>query len=279
MAPQPEVSLELESQLVSNARAGDSTAFESLVGPLRRPLYGYIYKMAANPQDAEDLLQDTLVRVLESLPSFRREARFKTWLFGIATHVCLDHLRARKRFRLEAQVIGEREAQASPETMAYVAAVLSEPEFVFEIREHVAFCFACVSRTLEPEDQAALMLREVLGFTNQESANILEISEPVFRHRLSSARSIMTKNYDGLCQLINKTGVCYQCQGLRELTPERNRGKDLVQIEVAPGIPVSAGSLLDARLEIVRNADLEHGGSAPLHRMFLQGLSAREESR
>src|SRR5437868_5979817 len=152
MSPQPEVSLEQESQLVSNARAGDRTAFESLIGPLRRPLYGYIYKMAANPQDAEDLLQDTLVRVLESLPNFRREARFKTWLFGIATHVCLDHLRARKRFRLEAQVIGEREAYESPETLAYVNAVLSEPEFVFEIREHVAFCFACVSRTLEPED-------------------------------------------------------------------------------------------------------------------------------
>ena len=94
MSPQPEVSLEQESQLVSNARAGDRTALESLIGPLRRPLYGYIYKMAANPQDAEDLLQDTLVRVLESLPNFRREARFKTWLFGIATHVCLDHLRA-----------------------------------------------------------------------------------------------------------------------------------------------------------------------------------------
>src|SRR5437763_215375 len=160
MSPQPEVSLEQESQLVSSARAGDQAAFESLIGPLRRPLYGYIYKMAANPQDAEDLLQDTLVRVLESLPSFRREARFKTWLFGIATHVCLDHLRARERFRLEAQLIGEQEAKTNPEMIGVVGKVLAEPGFVFEIREHIAFCFACVSRTLEPEDQAALMLRE-----------------------------------------------------------------------------------------------------------------------
>ncbi len=88
----------------------------------------------------------------------------------------------------------------------------------------------------------------------------------------------MTKSYEGLCQLINKTGVCYQCYGLREMTPERNRAKDLVQIEVAPGVPMSAESLLDARIDIVRQANLESGGTAPLHRLFLQGLSAREES-
>jgi RNA polymerase sigma-70 factor (ECF subfamily) len=278
MAPQPEVSLEQESHLLASARAGDNTAFESLLGPLRRPRYAYIYRMTTNPQDAEDLLQDTLVRVLESLPSFRREARFKTWLFGIATHICLDHLRTRKRWRLEAQLIGEREADASPERFGEIAAVMAEPGFVFEIREHVAFCFACVSRTLEPEGQSALMLWEVLGFTNQEAADILQVSEPVFRHRLSSARAIMGKSYKGLCQLINKTGICYQCQGLREIAPDRNRGRDLVQIEVAPGTPLSAESLLDARIDIVRDADLENGKSGPLHRMFFQSLSAREES-
>ena len=271
------MSTQQESQLLSDARTGDRTAFESLIGPLRRPLFAYIYRMTTNPQDAEDLLQDTLVRVLESLPSFRRESQFKTWLFGIATHVCLDHLRGRKRWRLEAQIIGEREATRDgvPEQ---IMAVVTDPSFVFEIREHIAFCFACVSRTLEPEDQAALMLREVLGFSNQESADILEVSESVFRHRLSSARSIMVKSYEGLCQLINKTGLCYQCRGLREITPEQNRGRDLVQIEVAPGVPLTAQSLLDARLEIVRNADLEQGGTAPMHRMFFTSLSAREET-
>ena len=268
-----------ESQLLSDARAGDRAAFDSLIGPLRRPLFAYIYRMTTHPQDAEDLLQDTLVRVLESLPSFRREAQFKTWLFGIATHVCLDHLRARKRWRVEAQTIGEHEATNSPAHMEALGAVLAAPAFVFEIREHIAFCFACVSRTLEPEDQAALMLREVLGFSNQESADILEVSEPIFRHRLSRARSIMGKNYEGLCQLINKTGLCYQCKGLRDLTPERNRGRDLVRIEVAPGVPITAESLFDARSEIVRNADLEQGATAPMHRMFFLSVSAREESR
>src|SRR5262249_28218254 len=88
-----------EEQLVERA------AFGSLVEPWRKPLFGYIYRMVTLRQDAEDLLQDVLVRVLEDIRSYRGEARFKSWLFGIATHACLDHLRKRKRWRVEAQLI------------------------------------------------------------------------------------------------------------------------------------------------------------------------------
>src|SRR5260370_29808259 len=107
--------------------------------------------MVSGRQDAEDLLQDVLVRVLQSLPSFRREARFKTWLFGIATHVCLDLLRARRRWRLEAQLEGEKESKGAAETLEQLMKVMNAPDFVFEIREHVAFCFACLGPSLEPE--------------------------------------------------------------------------------------------------------------------------------
>jgi hypothetical protein len=89
----------------------------------------------------------------------------------------------------------------------------------------------------------------------------------------------MTQSYDGLCQLINKTGACWQCRGLRELTPEQNRGADLVQIHVAPGMAVTPENLLDARLQIAREADLENGRSRPMHDLFYQNLSTREEGR
>ena len=269
---------QLEADLVAQARRGDRAAFESLVAPLRGPLRSYICRMITSPQDADDLLQEVMVRGLESVAGFRRESGFKTWLFGIATHVCLDHLRARKRWRAEAQLAGEREAEGSSDILERMQAIVAQPDFLFEIREHIAFCFTCVARTLEPEEQAALMLREVLGFSNEESASILSLSEPVFRHRLSGARSAMTKVFDGLCTLINKTGHCYQCRGLREWVPRDKRGADLVQIEVAPGVAVTPDSLLDARLEIVRGADPE-GRTAPLHRYFYAGISHREESR
>jgi len=275
----PQIPVEEEAQLVQRAQQGDRTALGGLVEPWRKLLFGYIYRMVTLRQDAEDLLQDVLVRVLESLPSFRGEARFKSWLFGIATHVCLDHLRHRRRWRVEAQLEGQYETEADPAKVEQVAAVLSRPDFVFDIREHIAFCFTCIGRTLPPEEQAAVMLREVLGFSSEEAARILGVSEPIFRHRLSAARATMIRSYDGLCQLIKKEGPCRQCRGLREFAPEANRGPDLVQIEVAPGLAVTPESLFEARLKIVREADLENGRSRSLHDIFYEGINRREEQR
>jgi RNA polymerase sigma-70 factor (ECF subfamily) len=278
LAALPQMPPEQEAQLVAQARGGDEAAFLRLVEPWRKPLFAYIYRMVALRQDAEDLLQDVLVRVLENLAEFRGEAPFKSWLFGIATHACLDHLRAKKRWRVEAQLLAEKEAEQSPAAMERMTGVMSQPDFLFEIREHIAYCFACISRTLEPEEQAALLLREVLGFGNEEAAGILRVSEPVFRHRLSAARATMTRSYEGLCQLINKEGACWQCRGLREFCPEDRRGANLVQIEVGPGLGVTPENLFDARLKFVREADLENGRGRELYKWFFESISEQEET-
>jgi RNA polymerase sigma-70 factor (ECF subfamily) len=279
MATQPQVTREQELALLEKARGGDHDALGSLIQPWRKPLIGYIYRMVTHRQDAEDLLQDVLVRVLQNIHDYRGEAPFKSWLFGIATHVCLDHLRHKKRWRVEAQKIGEDEANADPEALPRLMELTRRPEFRFEIREHIAFCFSCVSRTLPPEEQAAIMLKEVQGFTSQEAAAILSISEPVFRHRLTAAREKMMGDFEGLCALINKTGVCYQCRALREISGEANRGPDLVQIEVAPGLAVNPENLFDARLAIVRDSELESGRTRTMHDMFFASLTTREETR
>jgi len=275
IAPEPDEEL----KLVERAQHGDRAAFGSLVEPWRKPLFGYIYRMVTQRQDAEDLLQDVFIRVLEDIRSYRGEARFKSWLFGIATHVCLDHLRSKKRWRVEAQLIGEQEAKSKPENYVSLQNMMVQPGFTYETREHIAFCFSCIARTLSPEEQAAVMLKEVLGFTAEEGAGILRVSEPVFRHRLSDARARMTQAFDGLCTLINKTGLCYQCQGLREVASGQHRGADLVQIEVAPGVAVNPESLFEARVAIVRDADLADGTTRPMHDMFFASLTAREESQ
>jgi RNA polymerase sigma-70 factor, ECF subfamily len=275
----PQISIEQETTLVARARSGDEGAFTELVEPLRQPLFAYVYRMVTLRQDAEDLLQDVLVRVLQSLPTFRGEARFKTWLFGIATHVCMDHLRSKKRWRVEAQLYGQYETEADENEIAKLDSLIHSPEFLFEMREHIAFCFSCISRTLEPVEQASIMLREVLGFSNQEAAEMLEVSEPVFRHRLSSARSKMIGSYDGLCQLINKTGVCWQCKGLQEFAGPGHNGQDLVQIEVAPGVGVTPDSLFDARLNIVRETGFPESKTRKMHDLFFEGLTRREENR
>lgn len=279
MPATPQLSPEQETALVERARQGDRAAFGSLVDPWRGPLFGYIYRMVTLRQDAEDLLQDVLVRVLENIREYRGEARFKSWLFGIATHVCLDHLRAKKRWRVEAQLLGEREADEDPARIAALRELVSRTDFRYEIREHIAFCFSCVARTLPPQEQAALMLREVLDFSAQEAAAILRISEPVFRHRLAAAREKMIGDYDGLCALINKEGMCHQCRGLREIVPESNRGADMVQIQVAPGVTLNPSNLFEARSAIVRDADLANGKSRAMHDVFYAQLAKREENR
>ena len=277
LAALPQMPREQEIQLVQQANGGDEAAFLRLVDPWRKPLFAYIYRMVTRRPDAEDLLQDVLVRVLENLREYRGEGSFKSWLFGIATHVCLDHLRHKKRWRVDAQLEAEKHAEQSQAAIKKLGEVMSRPDFAFEIREHIAYCFACLGRTLEPEEQAALLLKEVLGFGAEEGAKILRVSEPVFRHRLSAARKTMTETYEGLCQLVSKGGACWQCRGLREFAAEPHRGTDLVQIEVAPGVSVTPENLFDERLRIVRESDLEEGRTRDLHTWFFQVTTQQEE--
>ena len=122
------------------------------------------------------------------------------------------------------------------------------------------------------------MLKEVLEFTNQEAAAILRVSEPVFRHRLSDARAKMTHAFDGLCALINKTGVCYQCQGLREIAGEKKSRREPGPNRSSARCRSESGNLFDARTAIVRDGDLESGTTRQMHDMFYQNLSRREES-
>jgi hypothetical protein len=81
-----------------------------------------------------------------------------------------------------------------------------------------------------------------------------------------------------MCQLINKTGACWQCRGLREIAPAANQGPDLVQIELGPGVSVTPESLFEARLEIVRTADLEEGRTRELHEDFFDAVTRAVET-
>ncbi len=271
-------SKEPEAEIVARAQAGDSEALEALFASWRKPLFAFVYRMVTRREDAEDLTQEVFVRCLRGLASFRGDSQFKTWLFGIATHVCLDHLRKKQSWRVEAQMAAQQEGVKSSAHNQQLSKLMSDPSFIFDIKQHIAFCLACVGRTLAPEEQAALLLRDMFGFTGQESAQILGISEPVLRHRLAHARSTMAGHFDGLCQLINKTGVCYQCRGLRDYCPEGHKGVNLVSIEVLTGTPRTPETLLDARLSMAKTADLEDGTSSKLHALFFDSLTRQEES-
>lgn len=267
-----------EKRLTARARGGDTEALDELFASCRPALFGYIYRMVTHRQDAEDLFQEVQLRAIKDIRKFRGQSRFKTWLFGIATHVCLDMLRQRVRWRRDTQLDAELACRADWFRMAQVKTILAKPDVSFEIREHIAFCFSCVARSLEPESQAVLMLREVVGLTLQEAARILDLSEPRYRHKLAAARRHMQESFEGMCQLVSKTGACWQCRGLRELAPPSNQGEELVQIELGPGLTMTADNLLDSRIDIARRADLEHGASAALHDDFFEVLNHIEQA-
>jgi RNA polymerase sigma-70 factor (ECF subfamily) len=277
MEKSPEKSREPEAEMVARAQAGDAEALEALFASWRKPLFAFVYRMVTQREDAEDLTQEVWVRCLRGLAGFRGESQFKTWLFGIATHACLDHLRKKQSWRVEAQMVAQQEGVKSRAHNEQLGRLMSDPSFIFDIKEHIAFCLACVGRTLAPEEQAALLLRDMFGFSGQESAQILEISEPILRHRLERARSTMAGHFEGLCQLINKTGVCYQCRGLRDFCAEGHKGVDLVSIETLTGAPGTPEALLDARLSLARSADLENGTSHQLHELFFARLTRQED--
>jgi RNA polymerase sigma-70 factor (ECF subfamily) len=233
-------------------------------------LRNVVRKMVGHREQSEDVVQDALQKAWEKRSSFESRARFSTWLCSIGVRSALDLLRSQKRWRVRAQIAYSNECRADESLAMEVGAALYEPSFTYDAKEHIAYCFACVGRSLEPDEQAALVLSHVIGLSNAEGARALGLSESVFRHHLSAARQTMTEAFDGLCALVTREGVCHQCRVLREATPEGQRG-DWPQELDAP-------LTFERRLPIVQGASLDNGRSQVLHDLFFRRTEELEQT-
>jgi RNA polymerase sigma-70 factor (ECF subfamily) len=251
--------MEDEARLIEEARGGAREAFDRLVSPHVGALRAFALRMVMQPQDAEDLAQDALIAAYQKLGDFRGDASFRTWLFAIAARKCIDRLRARRRWPVAAQELASSEHLGSQARMDDLVHAASAPGFTYEYREHVAYCFACIGRSLEPEDAAALLLREVFELSNAEAARALDVTTSVLRHKVARARGHMTETFDGLCALVGKRGACWQCAALRDELPADRRGEPVQPICDAGAAPERK---LDARLAIVRASRLGTGAEA-----------------
>jgi RNA polymerase sigma-70 factor, ECF subfamily len=254
------------TQMEDRALAGDRDAFDVLARAAMTRLRSVVRRMIGHPQDTDDIVQEALLRAWNGRDGFRRESSFSTWLCAIGARAAVDHLRQRKRWRARAQVAYANACADSMDLQMEVGAAYSTPDFVYEAKEHIAYCFTCVGRSLPPEEQGALVLREVMGLSAREGGDALGLSESSFRHALSRARGSMEETYEGLCSLVNKNGVCYQCKGLREAAPPD-----------AQGGPIPAMDAFDDRLAIARSADVDHGVSQALHDLFWRRTSEIED--
>lgn len=261
-----------QDELTALAAGGDRQAFDRLVAPHLSAIKSLALRMVMQPDDAADLVQDALLQAFQSLGAFRGDSTFRTWLFTITTRKCIDHLRARKRWPVSAQTQAAGEHVASPELMAKLAEVASSPGFTYEQREHVAYCFACIAKTLPPEDAAALWLRDIYELTHQEAAQAVGVTTSVLRHRLARSRQTMSETFEGLCALVSKQGMCWQCSELRDALPEAGRGAPIEPIAAHESSP---DEKLDRRLKMVRSAELGTGQerTRPLHDYIIRYMS------
>lgn len=216
--------MKTDGELIRRAAAGDHHAFERLANPLRPQVSAVVKRMVGHPEDTEDIVQDSLLKAWKGLSDFRQGSSFSTWLIAIAARTAIDFLRRQKRWRGEAQVAYANLCAQSEDLSGEVVSQCASPDFSYEVREHVSYCFSCVGRSLPPDEIAVLVLRDIVALSARETSSALGLSESVMRHRLATARASMQEQYEGLCALVSKTGICHQCKGLQMIAPEDKRG-------------------------------------------------------
>jgi RNA polymerase sigma-70 factor (TIGR02960 family) len=188
----------VSEQSLARARTGDEDAFRELTDPYRRELQLHIYRIVGSTQDAEDLLQETLLAAWRGLRQFEGRASVRAWLYRIATNRALDFLRAGGR-RAEGErmsLMPEPTRWNDPLWLEPYPDVLLEgipddapgPEARYETREAIALAFAVGLQHLPPQQRATLVLRDVLGFRAAEVAEVLETSEASVNSLLRRAR-------------------------------------------------------------------------------------------
>jgi RNA polymerase sigma-70 factor, ECF subfamily len=179
------------TDLLTAARAGDENAFAALIDPYRRDLHAHCYRMLGSLQDAEDALQDALLRAWRGLGRFEGRASLRTWLHRIATNACLD-LAKRRPSRVLPIDYGPpadpHDAPGPPLTESVWIEPYPDEHLAYEQRESVELAFVAALQHLPPSQRAVLILREVLGFSAREVADTLETSVPSVNSALQRAR-------------------------------------------------------------------------------------------
>ena len=190
----------MTEQTLARARAGDEDAFRELTDPYGRELQQHIYRIVGSVQDAEDLLQETLLAAWRGLERFEGRASVRAWLHRIATNRALDALRASRRRPEEAQRMTdmpEPTRRAEPIWLEPYPDVLIEgipddapgPEARYDAREALELAFIVGLQHLPPQQRAVLVLRDVLGFRAGEVAEMLDTTEPSVNSLLRRARA------------------------------------------------------------------------------------------
>lgn len=225
----------------------------------RRELLAYATRMVVRPDVAEDIVQDAAVRLLRSDGAPDDAAHLRAWLFKVVTNLAIDHLRRHSTWRERVLVHTKERCTRDEAFLAASRSMRATPEQQAIAKEHLMVCFSCTLRNLAPYDAAALLLKEVYGFSTSETAEALEATDVQVKNWLQRARRELEARYADTCALVTQQGVCHQCVELdaffngQQRDPLHGTARDV-----------------EARLAILRR---DRGASlGPWHRQMLRIL-------
>jgi RNA polymerase sigma-70 factor (TIGR02960 family) len=193
-------------ELLALARDGDGAAFREFVEPFRHELQVHCYRILGSVQDAEDLLQETLLAAWRGIGGFEQRSSVRTWLYRIATNRCLNALRAGARrppehagYQPEVPLPEPSHRLPEPSWLEPYPDVLLDsivdhvpgPEARYEVRESVSLAFLAALQQLPPRQRVVLVLRDVLGFRAAEVASMLDTTEDAVTSALKRARATL----------------------------------------------------------------------------------------
>jgi RNA polymerase sigma-70 factor (ECF subfamily) len=189
------------SEHLESAKAGDQHAFEQLIEPHRRELLVHCYRILGSFEDAEDMLQETLLRAWKRLDSFEGRSSLRAWLYKIATNASLDALDSRHARGLPKELYarGDPSQPLPPPSreVSWVELLPDEwiddqpdiyPEARYEVRESITLAFIAALQKLPGRQRAVLLLCDVMGWSSNEAADILDITTAAINSALQRAR-------------------------------------------------------------------------------------------
>ena len=193
--------------VVVAAQAGDEGAFTELVQRYRRELQVHCYRMLGSVVESEDLVQETFLKAWTKRESFQGRSSFRAWLYRIATNTCLDHLARRPRRVLAYEIVAAADPKADappePTTSSYAwlepypdhllegIASDDDPYAVVVAKETIELAFLAAIQHLPPKQRAVMIMRDVLDWSANETADVLELSVPAVKSALQRARATL----------------------------------------------------------------------------------------
>ena len=165
-------------------------AFGELTSPYRHELLVHCYRMLGSVDDAEDTVQDALVRAWQGRSTYRHDQSLRAWLYRIATNACLDAIERRRRGRRSEQPLG-----VGPYPDEILGPATAGPEARYDAHESISLAFLTALQLLPPRQRAVLILRDVLGWRAAEVAGLLDLSVPAVNSALHRARTTVSSRY------------------------------------------------------------------------------------